>query len=79
MDELVKPIRKHEPHFDCKGVVDLQQPTGAGECPPYFVYVDHEYKEVAVYIRGLNLLHRRDYVALMNNRKGEEVGIHHLI
>jgi hypothetical protein len=79
MDELVKPIRKHEPHFDYKGVVDLQQPTGAGECPPYFVYVDHEYKEVAVYIRGLNLLHRRDYVALMNNRKGEEVGIHHLI
>lgn len=73
MKGLTKPIRKHEPQFDSKGVVDLQCPTDVGACPPYFIYVDHEYKEVSMYIRGLNLLHRRDYVVLFKNRKGDKV------
>jgi hypothetical protein len=72
MKGLTKPIRKHELHFDSKGVVDLQCPTDVGACPPYFIYVDHEYKEVSMYIRGLNLLHRRDYVVLFKNRKGDK-------
>lgn len=73
MDHLIKPIREHEPQFDSKWVVDLQSPNAAGACPPYFIYVDHENKEVSMYIRGLNLLHRRDYVVLFKNRKGEKV------
>jgi len=58
--------------FDPKQVLDFKHPKEAGACPPYFIYVDHEHREVSMYIRGLNLIHRQDYVALMNNRKGEK-------
>lgn len=73
MKSLIEPIRVHEPQFDSKWVVDLQSPKATGACPPYFIYLDHDNKEVSMYIRGLNLLHRRDYVVLFNNRKGEKV------
>ncbi|XP_024356849.1 uncharacterized protein [Physcomitrium patens] len=72
IDGLIKPIREHEPQFDSRFVVDLQSPKAPRACPPYFIYVDHRYKEVSMYIRGLNLLHRRDYVVLLKNRKGEK-------
>lgn len=75
IDGLIKPIREHEPQFDSRFVVDLQSPKAPRACPPYFIYVDHRYKEVSMYIRGLNLLHRRDYVVLLKNRKGEKVRI----
>ena len=73
LDGLTKAIKEHDPLFDPKGVVDFQKPTAPGACPPYFILVDHEHKEVSMYIRGLNLIHRPDYVALMNNRRGEKV------
>ncbi|XP_073385649.1 uncharacterized protein [Physcomitrium patens] len=72
IDGLIKPIREHEPQFDSRFVVDLHRPKAPRACPPYFIYVDHRYKEVSMYIRGLNLLHRRDYVVLLKNRKGEK-------
>lgn len=72
LDGLTKAIKEHDPLFDPKGVVDFQKPTAPGACPPYFILVDHEHKEVSMYIRGLNLIHRPDYVALMNNRRGEK-------
>ena len=75
INSLLKPIRAHEPLFDSKFVVDLQSPKVSSACPPYFIYIDHENKEVSMYIRGLNLLHRRDYVELFKNRKGEKVRI----
>lgn len=69
---LTKAIREHDPLFDPKGVVQQNKPTTAGACPPYFIYVDHGRREVSMYIRGLNLMHRYDYEALLNNRKGEK-------
>jgi len=70
---LTKAIKEHDPLFDPEGVVDFQKPKAAGACPPYFIYVDHNHKEVSMYIRGLNLLRRHDYESLLNNRKGEKV------
>ncbi|CAM6007345.1 unnamed protein product [Sphagnum balticum] len=72
LEELTKLIREHHPTFDPHGVVEFQQPQEHGACPPYFIYLSHERKELAMYIRGLQLLHRRDYVTLMNNRKDEQ-------
>lgn len=73
LDGLTKAIREHDPLFDPKGVVEQNKPTAAGACPPYFIYVDHGRREVNMYIRGLNLMHRYDYETLLNNRKGEKV------
>ena len=73
LDGLSKAIKEHDPLFDVKGVVDFQKPRHPGACPPYFIYVDHGRKEVNMYIRGLNLIHEQDYIALMNNRRDEKV------
>lgn len=73
LDGLSKAITEHDPLFDRKGVIDFQKPTAPGACPPYYIYVDHGHKEVSMYIRGLNLMHRQDYIALLNNRRGEKV------
>ncbi|KAH9570759.1 hypothetical protein CY35_02G057900 [Sphagnum magellanicum] len=72
LEELTKLIREHHPTFDPHGVVEFQHPQERGACPPYFIYLSHERKELALYIRGLQLLHRQDYVTLMNNRKDEQ-------
>ncbi|CAK9217364.1 unnamed protein product [Sphagnum troendelagicum] len=72
LEELTKLIREHHPTFDPHGVVEFQHPQEHGACPPYFIYLSHERKELAMYIRGLQLLHRQDYVTLMNNRKDEQ-------
>ncbi|KAG0581838.1 hypothetical protein KC19_3G013800 [Ceratodon purpureus] len=72
LNGLSKAIKEHDPLFDPKGVVDFQKPTAHGACPPYFIYVDHALKEVSMYIRGLNLMHRQDYISLLNNRRGEK-------
>ena len=73
LEALAKDIQEHDPMFDPKQVLDFKHPKEPGACPPYFIYVDHEHREVSMYIRGLNLIHRQDYVALMNNRMGEKV------
>ncbi len=73
MDSLEKAIKEHDPSFNAQNVVAFEHPSEPGGCPPYFVHVDHERKEVGMYIRGLNLLHHQDYITLMNNRKGEKV------
>lgn len=73
MAGLTKAIKEHDPLFDPKGVVDFQKPRASDACPPYFIYVDHGRKEVSMYFRGLNLMHRQDYVTLLSNRKGEKV------
>ncbi|CAK9215057.1 unnamed protein product [Sphagnum troendelagicum] len=72
LEELTKLIREHHPTFDPHGVVEFQHPQEHGACPPYFIYLSHERKELAMYIRGLQLLHRQDYVTLMNNQKDEQ-------
>ena len=42
-----------------------------GNCPPYLIYVDHEAKDVALVIRGLNLGSRDDFQLLAD--KGHQV------
>lgn len=71
---LTKDIQGQYPKFQPDGVVAFEHPKGkAGMCPPYFIHVDHVRKEVGMYIRGLKLVSRTDYVALLANRKGEQV------
>jgi hypothetical protein len=72
MGSLEKAIKEHDPSFNAQNVVAFEHLLEPGGCPPYFVHVDHERKEVGMYIRGLNLLHRQDYITLMNNQKGEK-------
>jgi hypothetical protein len=73
-DDLERLIKEHEPRFDKKVVVRFGHPNVHHDnCPPFFIMVDDERQEVALYVRGLNLLHKSDYVALMSKRKHELV------
>ncbi|CAM6088877.1 unnamed protein product [Calypogeia fissa] len=71
MDELEKLIKELDSKFSKHSVVK-SDPVGHDMCPPHFINRDDERREVALYMRGLNLLHKADYVALMSNRKHEQ-------
>ncbi|KAI5071035.1 hypothetical protein GOP47_0013286 [Adiantum capillus-veneris] len=72
IDDLEREIKEHIPSFDKGCIVKFDHPNSRGSCPPYFICVDHQRREIGMYIRGLNLLHRHDYVCLMSNRRGEQ-------
>ncbi|XP_039171690.1 uncharacterized protein LOC104449715 isoform X2 [Eucalyptus grandis] len=44
-----------------------------GHAPPYIIYVDHDYREIVVAIRGLNLTKESDYELLLDNRLGMQM------
>lgn len=77
IDDLEKLIKEQQPTFSKKIVVRFDHPSVKdGHCPPFFISMDDDRREVALYMRGLNLLHKDDYVALMSNRKSEKVSFH---
>lgn len=39
--------------------------------PPYFIYLDHENKDIIVAVRGLNLAKEGDYAVLLDNKLGQ--------
>ncbi|XP_068660743.1 uncharacterized protein [Aristolochia californica] len=41
-----------------------------GRSPPYLIYIDHDYREIVLAIRGLNFGAASDFKILLNNRKG---------
>ncbi|GKV00191.1 hypothetical protein SLEP1_g12924 [Rubroshorea leprosula] len=44
-----------------------------GRSPPYLIYLDHDFKEIVLAIRGLNLARESDYKVLLNNRLGRQM------
>ncbi|XP_050226675.1 uncharacterized protein LOC126676502 [Mercurialis annua] len=44
-----------------------------GRSPPYIIYVDHEFKEIVLAIRGLNLAKESDYKTLLDNKLGRQM------
>ncbi|EHA8590138.1 hypothetical protein COCNU_scaffold015392G000020 [Cocos nucifera] len=44
-----------------------------GCCPPYLIYVDHDYKEIVLAVRGLNLVRESDYKVLLDNGLGRQM------
>ncbi|XP_078148519.1 uncharacterized protein LOC144543946 [Carex rostrata] len=42
-----------------------------GDAPTYLVYIDHENHDVALAIRGMNMVNESDYAVLLDNRLGE--------
>lgn len=75
IEQLASAVKPHDPSFTKEMVLVFDHPPvrQEGACPPYFIAMDHERKEVAMYIRGLHLGHRRDYGTLMSDKKGEQV------
>ncbi|CAA0831226.1 alpha/beta-Hydrolases superfamily protein [Striga hermonthica] len=44
-----------------------------GHAPPYLIYLDHDYREIVLAIRGLNLAKESDYKLLLDNRLGKQM------
>nr|DAD32140.1 TPA_asm: hypothetical protein HUJ06_010991 [Nelumbo nucifera] len=44
-----------------------------GHAPPYLIYVDHNYCEIILAIRGLNLVKESDYKLLLDNKLGMQM------
>eukprot|EP00271_Cylindrocystis_brebissonii_P012844 TRINITY_DN32357_c0_g1_i1.p1 TRINITY_DN32357_c0_g1~~TRINITY_DN32357_c0_g1_i1.p1 ORF type:complete len:390 (+),score=78.01 TRINITY_DN32357_c0_g1_i1:837-2006(+) len=77
VDDLVVVVRGFEPDFQKDLVVTLVRPPPSaaleGAPPPFYLCLDHKRREVALYIRGLNLGQTSDYKLLMGNRAGEQL------
>lgn len=39
--------------------------------PPYFLYINHEKKDIALIFRGLNLASKKDFAVLMRKKHKE--------
>ncbi|GAV79305.1 Lipase_3 domain-containing protein/Lipase3_N domain-containing protein [Cephalotus follicularis] len=42
-----------------------------GQAPPYILYLDHDYGDIVLAIRGLNLAKESDYAVLLDNKLGK--------
>ena len=42
-----------------------------GQAPPYILYLDHDYSDIILAFRGLNLAKESDYAVLLDNKLGK--------